>query len=140
MSRVASIAWLGWRFVVVQPLRKVAPRPSAKVRFAEAYFGEGCVPTAIGDREITLAAAACTGCGLCEPRCALAATGRGPGAMGLQSIFRLHARHLGEVAAAAPLLEGCTGCEGCDDACPFGVPIGRILARLRDIASRGRRP
>lgn len=132
MSRLTSIAWLGWRFVVVQPLRKVARRTPAKARFAEAYFGEGCIPTLAEDREIALAAAACTGCGLCEPRCTLRSAG--PGALGLQSVFRLHAKHLGELGAAAALLAACEGCSDCDDACPSGVPISRILAHLRGLA------
>lgn len=136
MSRVASIAWLGWRFVVVQPLRKLAPRSSAKARFAEAYFGEGLVPTRLEDREAALAAAACTGCGLCEPRCELRAAAPAVGAMGLQALFRLHSKHLGEVRAAAALLEACAGCLGCDDACPSGVPIARIVAHFRAVASR----
>ena len=136
MSRAASIAWLGWRFVVVQPLRKLAHRASAEARFAQAYFGEGLVPTRVEDREVALAAAACTGCGLCEPRCELRAEVGGVGAMGLQSIFRLHARHLGEVAAAGKLLEACAGCDRCDDACPSGVPIARIVGHLRAIAGR----
>jgi Fe-S oxidoreductase len=136
-SRLTSIAWLGWRFVVVQPLRKVARRTPAKERFAEAYFGEGCIPTLAEDREIALAAAACTGCGLCEPRCRLRPAG--PGALGLQSVFRLHAKHLGEIGAAAALLAACEGCRGCDDACPSGVPISRIVAHLLALA-QGRAP
>ena len=141
MSRAISIAWLGWRFVVVQPLRKLAPRPSASARFAEAYFGEGCVPTRVEDREVVLAAAACTGCGLCEPRCPLGARAAASvGALGLQSLFRLHSRHLGELRGAQGLLAACaacTGCESCDDACPQGVPISTIARRLREmIATR----
>lgn len=136
-SRVTSIAWLGWRFVVVQPLRKLLRRTPAKARFAEAYFEEGCVPTPVADREVALAAAACTGCGLCEPRCALQSRGAAAGALGLQSIFRLHSKHLGELRAAAVLLQGCEGCAGCDDACPAGVPIARIVAHLRALTPPG---
>lgn len=133
-SRVVSIAWLGWRFVVVQPLRKLQPGPSAKARFAEAYFGEGCVPTAVADREVALAASACTGCGLCEARCPLRALPPPVAAMGLQSIFRLHSKHLGEAREGAALLAACADCQGCDDACPSGVPIGRVVRRLGEIA------
>ncbi len=133
-SRLTSIAWLGWRFVVVQPLRKAARRTSAKERFAEAYFGEGCIPTRAEDREIALAAAACTGCGLCEPRCRLRSGGAG--ALGLQSVFRLHAKHLGEIGSAAALLAACEGCRDCDDACPSGVPISRIVEQLRALAQQ----
>jgi succinate dehydrogenase/fumarate reductase-like Fe-S protein len=137
VSRAASIAWLGWRFVAVQPLRKALRRTPGLARFGAAWFGEGLVPTPEPDRELALAASACTGCGLCEARCDLASRGAVPGAMGLQSLFRLHAKHLGELRAAAPLLAacaGCAGCEGCDDACPSGVPISRIVARLRQLA------
>jgi Fe-S oxidoreductase len=134
-GRVTSIAWLGWRFVVVQPLRRLSHLAPARARFADAYFGEGLVPTRSEDREVALAAAACTGCGLCEPRCALRAAAPAVGALGLQAVFRLHTRHLGELPAAVALLEACAGCEGCDDACPSGVPIARIVAHLRAIAS-----
>jgi NAD-dependent dihydropyrimidine dehydrogenase PreA subunit len=133
-SRLTSIAWLGWRFVVVQPLRKALRRTPAGARFAQAYFGEGGVPTRVEDREIGLAAAACTGCGLCEPRCRLRSGGEAAGALGLQSVFRLHSKHLADGRAAAALLEACAGCDGCDDACPAGVPIARIVAHLRAVA------
>jgi succinate dehydrogenase/fumarate reductase-like Fe-S protein len=135
LSRAASIAWLGWRFVAVQPLRKLLRRTPAKQRFAETWFPRGLLPTRAADREIALAAAACTGCGLCEPRCPLRATSPALGAMGLPSLFRLHAKHPGEVGAAAALVAACEGCEGCDDACPSGVPIARILAHYRRLAS-----
>jgi len=132
-SRVTSIAWLGWRFVVVQPLRKVLRRTSAKARFAAAWFPEGLVPIRVEDREVAIAASACTGCGLCEPRCRLRGASASTGAMGLQSLFRLHSKHLGQLDAAVELLDACTGCEDCDDACPAGVPISRIVAHLRAI-------
>ncbi len=134
MGRAASIAWLGWRFVVVQPLRKLASRASARERVERAYFPEGLLPTRPAHREIALAAAACTGCGLCEPRCPRSAEG---GALGLQSLFRLHSKHLGELRGAARLLEACAGCVDCDDACPSGVPIARIVEFLRSIAGGG---
>lgn len=137
ISRAASIAWLGWRFVVVQPLRRLQPRAAAKARFAAAYFGEGCVPTPSGDLELALAASACTGCGLCEPRCALGPLPATIAALGLQSIFRLHSRHLGELRGASALLAACAGCDGCDDACPSGVPIARIVRHLAERAASG---
>jgi succinate dehydrogenase/fumarate reductase-like Fe-S protein len=58
--------------------------------------------------------------------------------MGLQSIFRLHSKHLGEAREAAALLAACAGCpnlEACDDACPAGVPIARVVRRLGEIAA-----
>jgi len=139
VSQLASIAWLGWRFVVVQPLRKALQRVSARDRFAAAWFGEGLVPVLDEERELSLAAAACTGCGLCELQCTLSARSRGTGAMGLQSVFRLHSKHPGEVALAAPLLEGCIGCRGCDDTCPSGVPISWIVTHLRARATAAAR-
>jgi len=136
MSRVTSIAWLGWRFVVVQPLRKALRRTPALERFGEAYFPDGCLPTPPEDRDVALAAAACTGCGLCESRCPVAEGARAVGAMGIQSIMRLHAKHLGEIANALPLLAPCRGCGACDAACPSGVPISRIVAHLHALATR----
>lgn len=139
IGRAISLAWLGWRFAVVQPLRRLLPRPPARARFAANWFGEGLVPTSFEERELALAAAACTGCGLCEPRCEVRTASPALGALGLQSLFRLHAKHLGELPAAAPLLAACEGCRGCDDACPSGVPIARILRGLSEAAATRRR-
>ena len=138
MSRAGSIAWLGWRFVVVQPLRKALRRSTARERFAEAYFSEGCVPTLAEDREVSLAAGACTGCGLCEARCGLSRAAPSTSALGLHSLFRFHSKHLGEMGHAAALLEACTGCAGCDEACPSGVPISRLVAHFKALARQGR--
>lgn len=137
MSRAGSIAWLGWRFVVVQPLRKALRRTTARERFAASWFPEGLVPTRVEDREVALAASACTGCGLCEARCDLRGAAAGVQAMGLHALFRFHSKHLGELGHAAAVLEACAGCSGCDDVCPSGVPISRILAHLRALASQG---
>ena len=138
MSRAGSIAWLGWRFVVVQPLRKALRRSTARERFAASWFPEGLVPTRVEDREVALAASACTGCGLCEARCDLRGAGAGVQAMGLQSLFRFHSKHLGELGHAGALLDACGGCSGCDDVCPSGVPISRGLAHLRAVARQER--
>jgi Fe-S oxidoreductase len=134
MSRVGSIAWLGWRFVVVQPLRKALRRTSAGDRFAASWFREGLVPTLEVDREVALAASACTGCGLCEARCSVAAGAPAVAGMGLHSLFRLQTKQPGELRSARPILDACAACSearGCDDACPSGVPISRIVAHLR---------
>jgi Fe-S oxidoreductase len=138
MSRAGSIAWLGWRFVVVQPLRKALRRTTARERFAAAYFAEGCVPTLEEDREVALAAAACTGCGLCEARCSISGAAPGESALGLHALFRFHSKHLGEMGLAAALLEACTGCDGCDESCPSGVPISRLVAHFKALARQGR--
>lgn len=139
MSRAGSIAWLGWRFVVVQPLRKLLRRATGYQRFAAAYFPEALVPTRAADRDVALAASACTGCGLCEARCGLHGAEPGVSAPGLQALFRLHSKQLGELRHAAALLEACVGCEGersCDDVCPSGVPISRLVARLRELVKQ----
>jgi heterodisulfide reductase subunit C len=128
-----AIAYLGWRAVVVQPLKRLAQRGSALSRFAAAYQVEGLLPTSEADRELQRLAARCTGCGLCEAGCALAPS-PALSALGLPAAFRLAGRRATALPLERELLEACAACLGCDRRCPAGVPITRLVAALRERA------
>jgi Fe-S oxidoreductase len=129
-----ALAYLGWRAIVVQPIKRLFRRGTALERFAAAYQGEGLLPTSLADRDLSLAASRCTGCSLCEAGCRLSAAEPAVRALGLPAAFRLAARQQRELPAARALLDACGGCAGCEPLCPAGVPIGRLLARLGERA------
>jgi succinate dehydrogenase/fumarate reductase-like Fe-S protein len=130
MPTPRALTYLAWRAVVVQPVKRLLQRGTALERFAAAYQGDGLLPTSIEDRELSLLAARCTGCSLCEAGCRLVAAAPSVRALGLPAAFRLAARQQRELPAARELLEACGGCAGCSALCPAQVPIERLLSRL----------
>jgi Fe-S oxidoreductase len=130
-----ALAWLAWRALVVQPLKRLAHRGTGLERFRAAYAGDGLRPTLPEERAVALLASRCVGCGLCEARCPLPDPPLA--ALGLPAAFRLVGRRAGDLALAAPLLEACAGCRDCEPACPTAVPIGRVVAHLRVRAAPG---
>jgi heterodisulfide reductase subunit C len=132
-----AILYLGWRALVVQPLKRLAQRGTALSRFAASYQAEGLLPTSEADRELQRLAARCTGCGLCEAGCDLRAW---PplAALGLPAAFRLAGRRAAQLTLELALLEACASCAGCDHRCPAGVPITRLVTALRDRAGAPR--
>ncbi len=136
-SRVAALAYLAWRALVAHPVKRLLHRGTGLDRFLASYAPEGLVPVRPEDREIAHAAAACIGCGLCEPCCELAAA---PPirALGLPAAFRLYSRSAAELPLAADALAACAACTGCDALCPTGVPIARIVRHLAAEAARPR--
>lgn len=139
MPRPAALAYLAWRALFAHPAKKLfRQHGSGLERFARSYVSEGLVPTRPPDREVGEAAAGCISCGLCETGCELAVEDRALRALGLHAAFRLYSRNLAELPLAAPALEACAGCAGCDALCPTGVPIARIVTHLRSLVSSGR--
>jgi len=128
-TRLRALAYLAWRALFVQPLRKLFRRGPGLERFRESYFGEGLLPTRPEDRAVRDAASACVGCALCEPACALAAD-PAVRSLGLQAVFRLYARSAEDLRHARAALQACRECAGCDAHCPTGVPISRIARHL----------
>lgn len=129
MASLRALAYLGYRALVAHPLKMLSRRGTGRERFDRAYPAEGLLPTAPEERAVRAAAAACVGCGLCEPHCAIAG---GPElrALGLQAVFRLYTRSAEDLRRATGALAACAGCAGCAAACPTGVPIARILRHL----------
>jgi len=136
VARPAALAYLAWRALFAHPAKKLFRQPGTGLeRFTQSYVSEGLVPTRLADREVGEAAAACIACGLCETGCELAGAAPAVRALGLHAAFRLYSRNLAELPLAAPALEACGGCAGCDALCPTGVPIARIVRHLRGLVS-----
>jgi len=130
MATFRAMAYLGWRALVAHPARRLRRRGSGLSRFEANYFGEGLVPTRPDDRAISEAAAACIGCGLCEPGCDLAGAVPTVRGLGLEAAFRLYSKSATALPWAWDALHRCAACEGCEASCPTGVPIGRIVRHL----------
>ncbi len=137
MATPAALVYLAYRALLAHPLRRLRLVGSGLDRFRSAYVSEGLVPTSAPDRELAEAAAACIGCGLCEPGCELAGAPAPARALGLHAAFRLYGRSSVELPLAADALAACEGCTGCDTRCPTGVPISRIVKSLRERAAAG---
>ena len=141
MASPRALAYLGYRALVAQPLKRLFRRRGTGLeRFTRSYVAEGLVPTRPDDRAAGEAASTCIACGLCETGCDLAAATPGIRALGLHAAFRLYSRSTVSLAAARDALQACSGCTGCDALCPTGVPISRIVKNLRERAAAGRPP
>lgn len=135
MASPRALLYLAWRALVAHPLKRlVRQRGTALERFRANYVVEGLVPTSPEDRAVGEAAAACISCGLCELGCDLAGAAPAVRALGLHAVFRLYSRSTADLPLAAGALAACEGCRGCDDLCPTGVPISRIVRHLRERA------
>lgn len=133
LRRLLALAYLAWRALVVQPLKRLLLRlrgRSGVERFLASYAGEGLGPTRPEDRAVGEEAAACISCGLCEFGCDLSSSVPGIRALGLHAAFRLYSRSAAELRFAADALGACASCTGCDALCPTGVPISRIVRYL----------
>lgn len=139
MATPAALVYLAYRALLAHPLRRLRLIGSGLDRFHASYVSEGLVPTSAADREIAAAAAACIGCGLCEPACELPGVAAPARALGLHAAFRLYGRSSVDLPLAAEALAACEGCTGCDARCPTGVPISRIVKNLRARATAGLR-
>lgn len=138
-SRVRSLSYLAYRALLAHPFKRVGARGTGLDRFLRNYAGEGLVPTLPDDRALGEAAAACIGCGLCEPACELAGAIPSVRSLGVHAAFRLYGRSSTELAHAREALEACARCEGrCDGTCPTAVPISRIVKHLLGRAAEAR--
>jgi heterodisulfide reductase subunit C len=130
VARLHALAYLGWRAVLVEPVKRLFQRGTGLERFEANFAADRLAPTSAADREVALLASRCTGCGLCEAGCGLAGATPAVRALGLPAAFRLVGRANGDLAAAGDLLEACRACAGCEARCPAGVPIGRVVEHL----------
>jgi heterodisulfide reductase subunit C len=130
MPSLNALFYLGWRAVLVEPVKRLFQRGSGLERFQAQFAADLLAPTSVADREVASLAARCIGCGLCEPGCPLTSSTPSVRALGLPAVFRLVGRTGGDLVAARDLLAACRGCAGCEPLCPTGVPIGRVVAHL----------
>jgi succinate dehydrogenase/fumarate reductase-like Fe-S protein len=133
-----ALLYLGWRAVLVEPVKRLFQRGAGIDRFRAAFADDRLAPTSAADLEVSFLAARCIGCGLCEPGCRLAEATPAVRALGLPAAFRLVGRAGADLPEARSLLAACQGCAGCRALCPTGVPIGRVLAHLSARASSSR--
>lgn len=131
MASPLALAYLAWRALVVQPLKRLLARGSGLTRFNAAYGAEGLQPMRPEDREVALLAARCTGCGLCEAACRLPGSQPALGALGLPAVFRLVGRQSLDLPLGQGLVDACGHGAGFERWCPARVPIGRVLGHLR---------
>lgn len=137
MPSLPALAYLGWRAILVEPVKRLFQRGTGLERFQANFAADRLAPTSPADREVALLASRCIGCGLCEAGCRLADASPAVRALGLPAAFRLVGRASGDLAAARDLLTASRGCAGCEARCPVGLPIGRVVEHL---ASRVRYP
>jgi hypothetical protein len=97
-----SLTFLGWRALVIQPLKRLAHRGTGLARFQAAYGPDGLVPTRLEDREVALLASRCTGCGLCEAGCLLPGAAPALRALGLPAVFRLAGKQSADLPLGGP--------------------------------------
>jgi ferredoxin len=138
-SRFRSLSYLAYRAVVAHPLKRLVQRGTGLERFLANYAGEGLVPTRPQDRELGEEASACIACGLCEPACDLASAVPALRAMGLHAAFRLYGKSSAELPFARAALEACSACAACENVCPSGVPIARVVRGLLARVASGAR-
>jgi succinate dehydrogenase/fumarate reductase-like Fe-S protein len=138
-SRFRALSYLAYRALVAHPLKRLAQRGSGVERFLGNYAAEGLVPTRPEDRALGEQASACIGCGLCEPACDLASAVPAVRAMGLHAAFRLYGKSSAELPFARAALEACSACDACEDVCPTGVPIARVVRGLLARVASGAR-
>lgn len=130
MPSLPSLIFLGWRALVIQPLKRLAHRGTGLDRFKAAFGPDGLAPTRPEDRGVALLAARCTGCGLCEAGCRLPGASPALRALGLPAVFRLVGRQAADLPLGRELIQACADCGGCERSCPAGVPIARVLIHL----------
>jgi heterodisulfide reductase subunit C len=135
MPSLHALVYLGWRAVLVEPVKRLFQRGRGLTRFQAQFAADRLAPTSAADRELALLASRCIGCGLCEPGCQLATASPAVRALGLPAAFRLVGRAGGDLGLAGELLAACRDCAGCESRCPAGVPIGKLLRHLESKAS-----
>ncbi len=139
-SRLRALSYLAYRALLAHPVKRVRQRGTGLQRFLASYGPDGLWPTRPEDRAMGEAASACIGCGLCEIGCELATAVPPVRSLGLHAAFRLYGRSSAELPHAREALQACAACQGCEPACPMGVPISRVVRHVLGRASEAVAP
>jgi len=138
-TRFQAACYLGYRALFAHPVRRLRLHGTGLQRFVGNYEGEGLYRTSPADHALAEAASACISCGLCETGCELLEATPSVRDLGLVGVFRLSSKSTAEMRHAAEALTACATCSGCEQLCPTGVPIGRVIRGLleRVVPQRG---
>jgi succinate dehydrogenase/fumarate reductase-like Fe-S protein len=135
-----ALAWLNlaWRFgahVAVRMPRRVL-RPGGEMkRFLDAVEPEGYVPLEPQERELMPAAMACIHCGLCSIACPSLREAPASAWAEAWTFVAGPSRSIDRARLVAASLTPCAECAECAAVCPTGVPIPRLAALVRRLAS-----
>jgi len=139
--RIGADLYLGWRALIVQPLRRLFGRVGVgEERFLANYGPEGLVPTPPGDKVMLSAASRCISCGLCDQLDGqLGAISRGA-YDGVSLLPRQYARSSVELVYARGALEAIDPqrYREAEAICPTRVPLVALAVWLRDRLDRSR--
>ena len=129
IRRLISLALLGWRtawYYLTRPFRRQRMRGE---QFIERFVPDNLLPMEPATRDLLVQAARCTGCCLCDARCAIEA--RLPaGQPGPSFVVLSLVRSLPDLTAARGdlgLYRGCMECRECEAWCAYGIPIMSLV-------------
>ena len=134
IRRLIALFFLGWRAVVLHPIRGLLAGPRGKQRFLDNYTPEALVPYSANDRAQLPRFSGCIQCGLCDVICPLIqrlprAQWRGPSLFAVA--YSRASPELAHLRTPIGLLNQCGTCRACQDVCPRAVPLLDIFAFTR---------
>lgn len=138
IRRLFALARLGLYALahfIANPFRRSS---RAEGRFIGSYLDDRLLPHRSVSRDLLTQAARCTGCGLCDVKCALVGQ-RAAGHPGPSFVPMALTRALPDLAVVRKDLSTfstCGDCRACESWCSYGVPLQRLLDDASTILGR----
>lgn len=134
MTRLLALLFLGWRAIVLHPLRALLAGDRGKQRFLRNYATEALIPYSRADRALLPRFSGCIQCGLCDAVCPLMrqlppAQWRGPSLFAVA--YSRATPELPQLRTPLAHLDRCGACRACQDICPRAVPLLDLFAFTR---------